>query len=105
MRFKQWIENTQEIEVALNKLFGWKTKVVQSIENVRNDRLSYTKGAINVSRLDSPRGAFFVLDGHHRVLKPLRMVKSQFSLLLMSTYPELKELAGHSKTWLMKKCL
>lgn len=44
--------------------------MLEVIQNVQSGQLSYNKGKpLIVSRLDEPRGHFFVMDGHHRVVE------------------------------------
>ena len=63
-------QNENTLEIPLNRLWGWAPKVAESIQDVRSSKLSYSQGKpLIVSRLDSPRGHFFVMDGHHRVVE------------------------------------
>ena len=103
MRFKQWIETTQQLEIPLNKLFGWRPKVVESIEDLRVGKLSYTPGPINVSRLDSPRGAFFVLDGHHRVLEAAEKGQTSISATIDEYMPRIERTGGAHKSMVDEK--
>lgn len=69
MRFKLWLE-ASAINIPINKLYGWKPKTDKVYEDMQAGRLSHSTGSpVIVSRLDSPRGAFFILDGYHRIVE------------------------------------
>lgn len=68
MRFKLWLESGT-INIPITKLYGWKPKTDEVYEDIRAQRLSRSTGPVIVSRLDTPRGAFFILDGYHRIVE------------------------------------
>lgn len=56
--------------VALSKIWAWGPKLEGALKDVHEGRKSFsTADPVRVSRLDSPRGHFFVIDGHHRVIE------------------------------------
>lgn len=58
------------MKVAVGKLFAWRPKLEQTIVDIVEGRLSYATGQpIQVSHLDSPRGAWYIIDGHHRAVE------------------------------------
>lgn len=70
MRFKSWMENvSQPFEIPIKRIYGWEPKVVKATQEVLSGATSRTDGSIIVSRLDSPRGSFFLIDGYHRVIE------------------------------------
>jgi hypothetical protein len=73
MKFSDWmILEQQEIVIPVKKLFGWRPKLMEAIQDIHDGLLSHSTGSpIIVSRLDSPRGSFFMMDGYHRVLESM----------------------------------
>lgn len=75
MKFRQWLEASKPalpFNIRLSALYGWEPKVKEAWEDVREGRLSFHKGeAIVVSKLTSPKGGYFVIDGHHRVIEAI----------------------------------
>lgn len=58
------------LRIPVKKLFAWKPKIDETMVDVEQGRLSRAGEApLRVSRLDRPRGGFFVLDGHHRAVE------------------------------------
>lgn len=58
------------VTIPLRRLYAWKPKLAETMLDVQEGRLSYSSGQpLRVTRLDSPRGAFFILDGHHRAVE------------------------------------
>jgi len=72
VRFSEWLITEQTISIPISRLFGWKPKVEEAINDLHNGLLSHSAGKpIIVSRLDNPRGAFFMMDGYHRVFEAM----------------------------------
>jgi hypothetical protein len=70
MKFKLWLEDAgKSFEVSLKKIYGWKPKVAEAVKEVISGETSRTEGTPLVSRLDSPKGAFFIIDGYHRIIE------------------------------------
>lgn len=56
--------------VRLTRLFGWRPKVDETVLDIREGRHSFSSSfPVVVSRLDHPRGGYYVLDGYHRVVE------------------------------------
>ncbi len=76
MDIKSWIFNnckfaqTQTI-VRVPMLYSWRTKVDQTIEELKVDQTSQSFGPILASKLDRIKGGWFVLDGHHRAIEAI----------------------------------
>lgn len=66
-----WIESEQAVlSIPIKKLYGWAPKVEEVYQDILAQRLSHATGnPVTVSRLDNPRGAFFILDGYHRIVE------------------------------------
>ena len=59
--------------VDVKKLFAWRPKLEETIVDVAEGRVSRSGDQpLRVSRLDTPRGAYMILDGHHRVVEAIR---------------------------------
>lgn len=59
----------QSFEVPFTRIYGWRPKVIQTVQEIQAGKLSQTKAGVTLSRLDSPRGSFFVIDGYHRIIE------------------------------------
>lgn len=58
--------------VDARKLFAWRPKLEETIVDVAEGRVSRSQDQpVRVSRLDTPRGAFMILDGHHRAVEAI----------------------------------
>lgn len=55
------------MNVRVSRLVSWRPKLLETVEDVREGRLSRTPGPIEVARLEN--GDYFVIDGHHRALQ------------------------------------
>jgi len=65
--------NRAGANVPLGRLWAWQPKLREAIVDVAEGRLSMsTDDPIRVSRLDSPRGHFFIFDGHHRAIEAVQ---------------------------------
>lgn len=96
--FKIWLESNQIINIPVSKLFGWNEKLKIAIEEVKSNKLSYSVGQpIIVSRLDDPRGAFFMIDGYHRAIQVImagdKVIQAQIDLHT----PRIERTVGHQK--------
>jgi len=61
-----------DISVSINKLWASKNKLEKVANDIEEGRLSYSRGKLPiVSKSLSIRGAFFVLDGHHRIVEDI----------------------------------
>lgn len=59
-------------QVPVRLLFASPQKLTDTRVDVREGRLSFSRNEpLTVSALDSPRGAYYVLDGHHRLVERL----------------------------------
>lgn len=70
MQFKNWIEAASvPFEIPIKRIYGWQPKVAEAVQEVMSGATSRTEGPVTVSRLDSPRGAFYLINGYHRVIE------------------------------------
>ncbi len=91
-------------QVALTKLFAWQPKVEETIVDVHEGRTSYSAGQpILVSRLDSPRGAFWIMDGHHRAVEAVFGGASKIAVAIEPAVPRIERTGGGYSDMLAKK--
>jgi hypothetical protein len=65
------MENS-EIQMATNKLYGWQPKLEETWDDIQGGRLSRMRGKPPiVSKIHGRRGAYFVQDGHHRIMEDI----------------------------------
>lgn len=84
-----------EVRIPVKKLYGWEPKVDQTIVDVREGRLSYNKGKpVRVSKLDTPRGAYFIVDGHHRVVEAVLDGDATIAVELDMHVPRIERAGG-----------
>ena len=105
MHFKQWFENLTCFSVSVNRLYGWRYKVLEAIQEVQAGQLSYTEGPLTVSRLDSPRGSFFVMDGHHRLIQEILAGKKMISVNINEFVPRIERTGGSHREMVAQKVL
>ncbi len=90
--------------VPLRLVYGWRPKVEETIVDVREGRLSYHSGVpLRVSRLDSPRGGFFIVDGHHRVVEAVRRGELTIRAIVDEHVPRIERTGGAHRTWVEQK--
>jgi len=92
------------IVIPLRLIYAWGPKVEETIEDVRKRRLSYHTGIpLKVSRLDSPRGAFFIVDGHHRVVEAVNRGERTIRGVVDSFIPRIERTGGAHRSWVEGK--
>ena len=92
------------LRVPLSKLFAWKPKIAETLVDVEEGRLSYSSTVpLSVSRLDTPRGGFFVLDGHHRAVEAACAHKAFVMGTLDRYIPRIERTGGAHRDVLLNK--
>lgn len=92
------------LRVRVSMLYSWRPKVIETIEDVREGRRSWSaKSPIVVSRLDSPRGGFFIVDGHHRAVEAVERRDRYLSAYLSEHVPRIERTGGAYRSWLNDK--
>lgn len=82
-------------EVPVSKLYAWRPKLEETIVDVDEGRLSRATGnPLVVSRLDSPRGAYVVLDGHHRAVEAIRAKQPTIRIEINRYVPRIERAGG-----------
>lgn len=107
IKFGLWLEAAEApLSVALSRVYGWKPKIEESLEDVREGRLSYsTSKPVEVSRLDAPRGHFYLIDGYHRVIEAILAGKTSISGTVSQHIPRIERTGGAYRSYLEDKIL
>ncbi len=70
-------------QAAIGKLYAWAPKLEETLAEVRAGKLSYSSDQpLRVSKLDTPRGGYFILDGHHRAIEALMAGKRTVPIVI-----------------------
>lgn len=81
--------------VSMKKLFGWRPKLKEAIVDVDEGRLSHSGDApLTVSRLDTPRGTYMILDGYHRAIEAIRAGRMTIPVELDKYVPRIERAGG-----------
>jgi len=80
--------------VPLTKLYAWAPKLQETWDDVQAGRVSKTDGPVRLTHLDSPRGAFFVLDGHHRVIEAILRGDTTIRFAIDAYVPRIERTGG-----------
>lgn len=87
--------------VRLACIHAWRPKVTETIVDIREGRLSFSKHLpIVVSRLDTPRGGLFIVDGHHRVIEAALRGDRKIFATLDAYVPRIERTGGAHRSWL-----
>lgn len=91
--FRTWLESVLQVDVR--KLYAWEVKLRETMADVSSGSLSYSAGsAILVSRLDKPRGAFYIMDGHHRVVQAIMSGEASVVVEVSEHVPRIERTGG-----------
>jgi hypothetical protein len=94
MKFKLWFEANNPLVVPIARLYGWRPKMDEVLQDIRSGRLSHTNGPVTISRLDSPRGSFFVMDGHHRIVEAGMAGRDTIEAIINQYTPRIERTGG-----------
>lgn len=95
MKFKLWMEAEAILNIPINKLWGWKPKTDEVFDDMQAGRLSHSVGSpVIVSRLDSPRGAFFIMDGYHRIVEAALAGQTTIQATINPYVPRIERTGG-----------
>lgn len=90
--------------IGVGKLYAWRPKVTETVIDVREGRLSRSnKNPLVVSQLDSPRGAFWIVDGHHRAVEAIQAGKKSVKVMIDSNVPCIERTGGAYRSVLSDK--
>lgn len=91
------------MRVSFKKLFTRPGKLKETLKDIREGRLSFTRLPIIVSKLDSPRGTFFILDGHHRVVESFLSNKKGQEIIIDRYVPRIERTGGGYSEYIKDK--
>jgi len=81
--------------VTLSKLWAWGPKLESALRDVREGRKSFSPDEpVRVSRLDAPRGHFFVMDGHHRAIEAVLRGDLDIATVVDEHVPRIERTGG-----------
>lgn len=81
--------------VDVSKIFAWSPKVDETIEDVAEGRTSRsTDQPVVVSQLDTPRGGYWIIDGHHRVVEAVQRGDSKINVVIDEHLPRVERTGG-----------
>lgn len=104
-RFPNVNSNSNSVTIPFNKLYGWRPKVIEAIDEIKQNKLSFTDGPISVSQLDSIPGAFFMVNGYHRVLQAMMKNEQSIQAVIDPYVPYIERPAEAHKTMIDDKVL
>lgn len=85
--------------VDVRKIFAWAPKVEETIVDVAEGRTSRsTHEPVKVSRLDTPRGGYWIVDGHHRVVEAAQRGDSTIKVVVDEHLPRVERTGGAYKS-------
>jgi len=91
-------------EVPLAKLYAWRPKLEETVVDVKEGRLSRASGKpVLVSKLDNPRGAFMILDGHHRAVEAIQAGRSTIAIKIDEFTPRIERAGGAYESYVTDK--
>jgi hypothetical protein len=86
--------------VSVKSLYAWAPKLNETITDVREGRLSHNTGTpLTVSQLDKPRGKFFILDGHHRIVEAIVRGESTIAVNVDQYVPHIQRTGGSHSSY------
>jgi len=94
----------QHLTIDTRRIYAWRPKLEQTLEDIKQGRLSYhlTVPAV-VSRLDVPRGGFFIIDGHHRVMELMLAGQRMINVTIDTELPRIERTGGAHRNILEQK--
>ena len=94
----------QHLTVSTRRIYGWRPKLVATLDDIKHNRLSYSLGTpAVVSRLDTPRGGFFIIDGHHRVMELILAGHRNINVVIDTELPRIERTGGAHANILSQK--
>ena len=92
------------LRVPVDKLWTRPQKMEETLQDIEAGRLSYSKQEpALVSRLDEPRGHFFVIDGHHRIAEHILDGQGRVGVLVDVHMPRIERTGGAYRRWVEEK--
>jgi hypothetical protein len=79
---------------SLDRIFGWRPKLTEAVVDVQEGRRSRSEGPLLVSKLDTPRGAWMVLDGYHRAIEAILAGRTSIDVEVDKFVPRIERTGG-----------
>jgi len=90
--------------VDVRKLYAWRPKLEETLVDIKEGRLSHSPDhPARVSRLDTPRGAFMILDGHHRVVEAILAKRPSIKIEMDQYVPRIERAGGAYQNYVTDK--
>ena len=83
------------MEIHVSKLYGAPEKIRETEKDIAEGRTS--RSAANpatVSRLDNPRGCFYLMDGYHRVIESIQRGEDKVPVSVDNYIPRIERTGG-----------
>lgn len=105
--FRQFIESQGvALQIPIKKIYGWRPKAEEALKEVQAGSLSYSHGAaIMVSRLDTPKGCFFIIDGYHRAFEAILKKQTILTAVINPHIPRIERTGGAYTEYINNKIL
>lgn len=96
MLTEQAVTKGEPREARLRSLYAWKPKVDETLIELEKEELSYHAAGspLLVSKL-SQRGAWFILDGHHRAVEAIRRGEPTITVVHSADVPNIEHGGGY----------
>lgn len=83
------------LTVRVDRLYAWGPKLEETMKDICEGRLSFSSAdPLRVSRLDAPRGGFFILDGHYRAIEALLDDQTHVRVVMDPVMPRIERAGG-----------
>ena len=82
--------------VKIGRVYGSEPLVEGAMIDIEKGRPSRTRRPVRVSRLDSPRGGLFILDGYHRAVQAALVGQTMLEVEVEPALPYIERPVG---TW------
>lgn len=81
--------------VSVGKLYAWRPKVTDTVTDVAEGRLSRSSDKpLAVSQLDTVRGGFWIVDGHHRAVEAVQSGRKTVRVMVDPHVPCIERTGG-----------
>ena len=90
--------------VDVKKLFAWRPKLEETIADVAAGLTTRSGGSpLRVSHLDTPRGAYLILDGHHRAVEAIQASRKTVPVEVDAFVPRIERAGGAYDSYVKDK--
>lgn len=90
--------------VPLTRFFADPKKLDDTLQDVREGRRSFSVGQpVVASRLDTPKGSFYTIDGHHRLVEAIERGDATIETVVAEFLPRIERTAGAHREMVARK--